>query len=222
MDCDGNLDMNDLIDFLKSLILTTTLIDKKYRETIPDVLSRLRQAMDSSDDGNAASSKRAKRKPRKMKPGKDGLFPLEEQEIRAWWRARQPPSEDNDHLSLSSPEAKALISGLRTRETQLQMVLMLEILALESLRSPDNDEESQLPGTEATDRGNAAKKKRDKHDLPTLLDVSADRLCIWQSTATEGVDLAESQRKLGLDTQESTAALQDPLRDFCVDIIMPL
>src|ERR1700760_233721 len=68
LDLESNLDMVDLTDFLRSLILTTVQIDKKYRETIPGVISNMKALIDSSDEGS-----KKKRKPRKMKLGKDSL-----------------------------------------------------------------------------------------------------------------------------------------------------
>jgi DNA replication regulator SLD3 len=67
-------------------------------------------------------------------------------------------------------------------------------------------------------------KKRSKHNFPVLLDVHADRLCIWQSTTLDEVKaLAESQvHSQGHATDKSERPNSDPLKDFCVDIILPL
>jgi DNA replication regulator SLD3 len=219
--------MNDLIEFLKSLVLNTILIDKKYRETVPEIVSKLKTSVEDSDDGE---SKSKKRKPKKVKIGKDGLYPLEESHVRRWWKSNKPNISDIEDPSTSPEEVKYHISCLRRRETQLQMILILEILALEPLsRVTEATEESQLPGVESQRTPKAAlsgppPKKRNKHNFPVLLDVNADRLCIWQSTTSDEIRaLAESQTTNQQQQAERTDRMNsDPLKDFCVDVILPL
>ncbi len=64
--------MDDLVDFLKSLVMTTTTLDKKYRETIPQILEDMKSRVESSEDGEAKSKKK---KAKKMKLGRKGLYP---------------------------------------------------------------------------------------------------------------------------------------------------
>lgn len=214
--------MNDLIGFLQSLVMNTVLIDKKYRETVPEITSKMKTLVEESDNGGPKSKKR---KPKKMKIGKDGLYPLEENHIRRWWNLNKPSEQ-----SVTPEEVKYHISCLRKRETQLQMIVILEILALEPLSRPtDATEESQLPGmgSQVTPQGATAEapvKRRNKHNFPVLLDVHADRLCIWQSTTLDEVKaLAESQvTNHGQQTERTDRPNSDPLKDFCVDIILPL
>ncbi len=221
--------MNDLIEFLKSLIMTTVMIDKKYRETIPDVVSKVKTHIEDSENGDTKSKKR---RPKKPKLGKDALYPYEEENIRRWWTAQKPlPSSDEDGM-MTPQEVKYHISCLRRRETQLQMILVLEALALEPLgRQAEQAEDSQLPGmetesTQVSKPADPAPKKRNKHNLPLLLDVHADRLCIWQSTTLDEVKaLAESHsvshgQSQGGQRPERTDT--DPLKDFCIDVIVPL
>ena len=112
----------------------------------------------------------------------------------------------------------------------MQMIIILEILALEPLRRPvEAGEDSQLPGMDSQvpsreDSQEPTAKKRSRTNLPVLLDVHADRLCIWQTTMSDETKaLAESQLLPdGEHTQKSERANADPLRDFCVDIIVPL
>jgi DNA replication regulator SLD3 len=218
--------MNDLMDFLKGLVMTTVLIDKKYRETIPDIISKMKTHVEDSDKEERKSRKR---KPKKQKLGKDGLYPAEDEHIRQWWSMHRPASLEDDAKGAALTETKYHISCLRKRETQLQMILILEILALEPLRPIEAVEESQLPGMESQAVSQdavqeAAAKKRNKNNLPVLLDVHADRLCIWQTTTTDEVKaLAESQvHPDGQEAPVSDRGNSDPLRDFCVDIIVPL
>lgn len=216
--------MVDLTDFLRSLILTTVQIDKKYRETIPGVISNMKALIDSSDEGS-----KKKRKPRKMKLGKDSLYPLEDDSIRKWWNTNKPEIS-GDAATISAAQIKSHVSVLRTRETQLQMILILEILALEPLKSVDDSGDSNLPtlpGAESQQpEQNMAPpaKKRNKHNLPVLVDVHADRLTIWQSTASdEQLLLGDSQvTQSAIDGQMQQKASSEPLKDFCVDVIVPL
>ncbi|KAG5977432.1 hypothetical protein E4U55_006756 [Claviceps digitariae] len=227
LDLESNLDMQDLIDFLKSLILTTVQIDKKYRETIPDVISKMKAFVDSSDD---AGKKR--RKPRKMRLGKNALYPLEDESICKWWNANKP-EPTGDSMAISPSQVKSHLSMLRTRETQLQMILILEILALEPLGNACEAAGAPnlpvLPGVESEPLAlletsmTPPAKKRNKHNLPVLVDVHADRLTIWQSTASdEHLLLGDSQpAQASADGQVQQRASSEPLKDFCVDVIVP-
>lgn len=223
LDLESNLNMSDLIDFLKGLVLTTVQIDKKYRETIPEVVAKVKTVVESSDEG-----RRKKRRSKKMKLGKDGLYPFEEDYIRNWWLANKPELKD-DETNVSIQQVRSLASMLRTRETQLQMILIFEILALEPLRAVEDAEENSLPTLPGLVESQPSMappppKKRNKHNLPVLVDVHADRLTIWQSTASDEQILLEdsqSSRHPG-DSQPSQKASSEPLKDFCVDVIVPL
>ncbi|KAK0656353.1 DNA replication regulator SLD3-domain-containing protein [Cercophora newfieldiana] len=226
LDCDANLEMNDLIDFLRSLVMTTIIIDKKYRETLPSIIEK---ANTLADDSDAGAAKPKKRKPKKPKLGKDGLYPSEAEHIMRWWAANKPAAVGDDEKTITSSETRYHVSCLRRRETQLQMIIILEILALEPLRRPlETGDDSQLPGmdsqlTSREDSQEPTVKKRTRTNLPVLLDVHADRLCIWQTTMSDETKaLAESQvLPDGEHTQKSEKGNADPLRDFCVDIVVP-
>ncbi|KAK7924749.1 hypothetical protein PG985_006803 [Apiospora marii] len=226
LDCDSNLDMNDLIDFLKSLVLSTQQIDAKYKSSVPEIIALAKTGL--ADSGDEQATKPKKRKSKKMKLGKNVLYPDEDGHVRKWWSLRKPQRrEDEDSTKAEAEETRLQISYLRTRETQLQMILILEILALESSRSGDNGTNSQapaLPGDEpALDSSKQTPvKKRNKHNLPVLLVVQADRLSIWQSTTMDGVELpGESHAGDADGAHQSQGSSSDPLRDFCIDIIVP-
>jgi len=213
--------MADLIDFLKDLVMNLNLLDKKYRDTIPDIIGQMKFRVDSSDDG---VPKRKKSRVKKMKLGKNGLYPIEDEHIRRWWTVNKPELR-GDEVVPRPEDVKYRIGLLRTRETQLQMILILEIIALETLRPADAAQESQFPGldskTPPKQAGTENPKKRRKQDFPVLVDLHADRLCIWQSTTPDDVmALAESQTKD--NGQNTLLPSSDPLKDFCVDIIIPL
>ncbi|KAI0406785.1 DNA replication regulator SLD3-domain-containing protein [Xylaria palmicola] len=230
-DCDSTLEMSDLVAFLKSLVLTTIQIDKKYRETIPKIQSEMKAHIEDSDtQQRQGKGKQRKQKAKKMKLGKDGLYPNEPEHVRRWWAIHKPQPKDDEESTTKSTEqqeTKLQISLLRSRETQLQMIIILEILALEPLVVSENANVSQLPGlppTEASLQSPDAvpTKKRNKHNLPFLLDVLADRLCIWQSTAFDEFNIInESQTGSRPESQKPSKPTSDPLKDFCVDIIVP-
>lgn len=220
--------MNDLIDFLKSLVMTTVQIDKKYREALPDIISKMSPIMQDSDNEHS-SSKMKKKRVRKMRLGKNGLYPLEHEHARKWWNIHKPQPRDDESTTASTTpqEVKIKLSYLRSRETQLQMIIILEILALEPLRTPDNVADSQLPGLPGADAdAETAKqepaKKRNRHNFPFLLDVHADRLCIWHSTALDEVNAMDDSHLAKPENQNSLRPTSDPLKDFCVDVIVPL
>lgn len=217
--------MSDLIDFLRSLIMTTVKIDKKYRETVPDIISKMTSLVEMSDDGH----RRKKRKPKSMKLGKDGLYPTENTQVRKWWAINRPEISDEE-TNVPQSQIRSHVDLLRTRETQLQMVLIFEVMALEPLRAQEEETESQLPGLERAPKqtqqtsGSEEPRKRNKQNLPVLIDVHADRLCIWQSTASDELRLLEDSQvaphsNSGEPTQKASA---DSLKDFCTDIILPL
>lgn len=227
MDHDANPNMNNLIEFLKGLILTTVQIDKKYREAVPAIVGKMNTH--PLDSGDELASKTEQRKTKKMKLGKDGLYPREDGDVRKWWAAHKPRPTDEDHVTTAAlpHETKLHISCLRTRETQLQMILVLEILALESLKQPGSQNDAPLPeppGYGATPEASKQPpvKKRNKHNLPMLLEVHADRLSIWQTTALDDIKMLEDSQAGPPNEAKKERSGSDPLRDFCIDIIVPL
>ncbi|PHH70626.1 hypothetical protein CDD82_7010 [Ophiocordyceps australis] len=227
LDLESNLKMSDLIAFLKSLILSTSQIDKKYRETVPHVMSDTHAFIESSEMPG-----HKKRRPKKMKPGKDVLYPGEHDWIRAWC-INNKPSSPSQQTSSSPAQIKAQASLLRTRETQLQMIVILEILALEPLQAAAEAGESclpLLPGAQESQQQQlstsprAPGKKRNSQNLAVLVDVHADRLTIWQSTTPEALallgDSSMPQHDAGAGFTQQKSTLE-PLKDFCVDVIVP-
>jgi DNA replication regulator SLD3 len=225
LDCDANLNMNDLVEFLKSLTMSTMQIDKKFRETMPELVKDIKLLAESCAEDEP---RKKRRKPPKMKIGKDGLYPGEVDHVKRWWRTHQFLVSDGDEAATHLQEVKYHITCLRTRETQLQMILILEILALEALCPAQDARDSELPGLPVGETpkktAEPSAKKRHKHNYSTLLDIHADRLCIWQSTTLDEMQMiaAESQVKGGSETQNSARPNSDPLKDFCVDILLPL
>ncbi|KAI0838879.1 DNA replication regulator SLD3-domain-containing protein [Hypoxylon sp. FL0890] len=227
-DCDSNLEMNDLVDFLTSLVMTTTQFDKKYRETIPNIISKMKPIFQDSETEQGKGKKKRKSK---MKIGRDGLYPTECDRVKKWWSTRMPQFKEDEAMTTTEPhETKLQITWLRSRETQLQMIIILEILALEPLLTPRDAKDAELPGLPGRDEvaaevpkdGPGKKRNRIRNSLPVLVDIHADRLCIWQSTALDEVSFpAGNQPSKDVATQESPRTTWDPLKDFCLDVILP-
>lgn len=223
-DCDANLEMKDLLIFLKSIVVAVPQIDKKYKETVPRLIEEMKLLAESSEDTNRKSKRR---RSTKMKLGKDGLWTGEIDQVRKWWTANRSSVRDDDAPS-NPKEVKYHVSCLRTRETQLQMIVLLEVLALEAMGLTQDVQDTQLPGMPAEDQPKETveigPKKKDKHDHHALLNLHADRMSIWQTTLLEEMKMiaAEAQAKSGQQLQKSDRSDSDPSRDFCVDIIVPL
>ncbi|RDL41924.1 Uncharacterized protein BP5553_01903 [Venustampulla echinocandica] len=229
LDYDSTLDMNDLVSFLESLILSTTLLDKKYREGVPECVSMIDIHDHSADEANDLSKPKKRKSNKKMKPGKNGLYPSESMFIRRWWSSHDDDAESGGPGSSKDELMKNRIAQLRTRETQLQMVLILEVLALQPLASRPEDVEEGLPLAIPESKTAQGKEKQAKSKKPSqltmLIDVHIDRLCIWQSIQLEAVkpSLGDSRSF----TQELGSSAHEPkhtdniLRDFCVEVIGP-
>lgn len=229
LDCDSNLEMKDLLDFLKSIVMKTTQFDKKYRGTVPDIIAKMKTTFEDSD-AEPGATKTKKRKSKKMKLGRDGLYPSEEDHVKKWWNAHKPEFKDDETMTTAgSQDTRLQISLLRLRETQLQMIIILEILALEPLITSQNGEDSQLPGLPGLNKAateapkDTQTKKRNRHNLQSLLDVHTNWLTIWQTTTLDDIRFAnDTQIGKELETQKSSKATSDPLKDFCFDIVVPL
>ena len=169
------------------------------------------------------------RKSKKPNIGKNGLYPNEEANIARWWLNRDLSSVACDSADAREEATKSMILEQRARETQMQIVLALETLALESASASRTVEKiSQTKVIEVKDdpQNKKTKKKAKKpHDLNMLIDLLVDRLCIWQSMSVDetkpsnGDDRPVSQHEA---RQTVKAASIDHLRQFCVDVVLPL
>ncbi|PBP22579.1 hypothetical protein BUE80_DR006430 [Diplocarpon rosae] len=230
LDYDSNLDLNDHIAFLEGLVLSSTVLDKKYRDGVPNCVSLVDIHDHSSDDAAQAAGKTKKKKiSKKMKPGKNGLYPTEEPLIRKWWATHEDDAELGAPGSSREELTKSRISLLRIRETQLQMIIILEALALRPLLVSAEDTGGGLPyGLPATEvvgtKEKPARSKRPDH-LTTLIDVHIDRLCIWQSIALESMNApAGEYQKPPENTDGPISQIKHTdniLKDFCVEVIAP-
>jgi hypothetical protein len=220
--------MNEYIAFLESLIMTTKLIDKKYSDGVPACVSLIDVHDQSADDVTQGTEKTKKRKSsKKMKPGKDGLYPTEEDFIRRWWASLDDDAESGTPGTSREDRTKSRISQLRVRETQLQMIVILEALALQPLASTledlGGDLPAALPSAANPDGKDKSAKPKRPDNLTMLIDVHIDRLCIWQDIAAEATNNVLGDAQNGHASSSNLPKHTDNiLRDFCVEVIGPL
>jgi hypothetical protein len=185
---------------------------------------------------------RKKRRNKKMKPGKDGLYPGEDDYLRKWWMDgdSDPSMAASGETESNAEQIKRRIANLRMRETELQIILILEIFALqESSHAKEHREDRSKSNAEIAGReekGEKAKRCSSKDpSLALVLDLLVDRLCIWQSVGSEdgaaaacGMDDLSNSKVLDRNTgSTNTKALEakpnnDHLRDFYNEVIVPL
>ncbi|KAL6717964.1 hypothetical protein ACLMJK_004049 [Lecanora helva] len=216
-----------LLSFLKSSILTIATMDRKYRETLPNLLKDLPFSTLSGDEGSSlvASSGKTSRKSKKSKLGRNGLYVGEEADIVRWWLGKDKEPAASESVDSCEDVTKIIVHEQRIRETQLQMILILETLALEAAEREFPVHPSQiLPEDEASDLHKKPKKPKKPQDLDTLLDLSVDRLSIWQSMSpfeAKKTDTSDTVSSEGMDKAPSISTRNDQLRHFCVDVILP-
>jgi DNA replication regulator SLD3 len=219
----------DFTKFLRTIILNLNIVEKKYKEKLPSIAKDTAFGL-TDDEAPKTTGKGRKPKKMKLKANKEGLYSCEEQYVRKWWRA-----EDTDMPSSAEnrdQQVKRRVGLLRVRETLLQIVLVLEILSLESsnewkeanaLAKKNDDKEHTIEetteGTRAVDKAPAKKKRRSRQqDLLIHLDLLVDRMAIWHSLEYEADFLAVEVSK-SKDSMKTWG--MDMLGAFCMDVILP-
>ena len=257
-DAECVLSLLDLTEFLRSAMLTPSLLEKKYKETLPAVIRDV-YAFDDNDDednGNASTpyrvnrqkfgQRRKKRKVKLPKPAKNGLFPDEEEVIRKWWLSSDENlATENCNGSFLSPfrskvEAmKVRIAALRLREIFGQVIIVLEILAIEksSAFTDEGKKEDAIRQVNVTsdkdNQGDANCKQRrtkKKQDINLILDLLVDKLCIWRSIEQQDLSFKDSSRLEDNLPDNNASKVISPnvsgstnlLSDFCVEVVVPL
>ena len=215
---------SDLVEFLRNSILPVNVMDKKYKESLAALIKDLSLASPSKDDKPAKSRRKKKFKPKR---DKTGLFTIEQDYLERWWRGEELPG------SMTVPEnidaaLRRRMPTLRTRETYLQIIIILETLYLEavsklsvqpavggtSMNSESRDADTQNAGSQAAPEVTKRKGKK-ALDLHSLLETLLDRLCIWQDLGADVPVKSLSER------DSKTNEPSNELRDFCVEIIVP-
>jgi DNA replication regulator SLD3 len=218
---------SDLADFYRNRLIPPKKMDLKYRATIPKIVENAR--LDHSPhkrEINRQQNRPPKKRSSRKRLGKDGLYVGEEDYIRTWWLNQEEQINEATNALSQELEMQNLLNNLRDREIELQIVLILEIMSLESRkedgkgvvlpaavlkREPDDDESrhvlAKTPARTST-----------KRDLRPDLDILVDRLCIYQSVGiTETFETEEAKKKNGAPSSQ----VRDKLRDFCCNVILP-
>lgn len=207
------------------MILSLGVMDKKYRETIPETIRDVPTCSLSDGEGasiiDAALNKR--RKSKKDQIGKNGFYPGEEVNVIRWWLNESSPTESGADVERDLRMNSAVLVQ-RARETKLQIILVLETLALESALTSQTHLKSSsvenlcVPNEAAL---NIRKTKRPQN-LRTLLELLADRLSIWQSMASSPSKMSAKSCDSRSTPQDATAGRHENLRQFCMDVVVPL
>ncbi|KAJ5091829.1 hypothetical protein NUU61_006699 [Penicillium alfredii] len=206
---------HELVAFYREAILAAKKMDLKYRESLPTVVRDAVLALSDGEDGAK------KRKSKKKKLGRNGLYAEEEVFIRKWWKDRSM-NETSTQESSREAETKKHISDLRLRETQLQILLILEVMALESVSTGDkpNSDKKDAGGENEIPKKPKAKKPQ---DVNVLLELHLDRLCIWHAVSSEDSSAADSAKASSFNNGHMSGKKveSDAVRDFCTEVIIP-
>ncbi|KAF2856249.1 hypothetical protein T440DRAFT_485372 [Plenodomus tracheiphilus IPT5] len=209
---------HELVTFLRAMILNAKASEKKYYDKLPAVIKALPPGS-LSDDEHVRKARRSKKK---VKLSREGIYPGEDLMIRKWWLS-ELPSGDGMGAETIDQRIRRRIGDLRVRETLAQLILMLEIVALESLstyKPPHDDNAADAENTQCT-----KPKKRIKRldDMNLQLDLLLDKLCIWHATEELGIldfDTRPITQGEGSDGTGKPGA-SDRLHSFCVEVIVP-
>ncbi|CAG8019371.1 unnamed protein product [Penicillium nalgiovense] len=207
----------ELIESYREAILATKKMDLKYRETLPSAIRDAVLAL--SDDG----AKSKKRKSKKKKMGKNGLYPEEEAFIHRWWKDRIL-NESSAQETSREAESKKQISDLRLRETQLQILLILEVMVLE-MTIASAEKNNTTKEKDVNEEQGTLKKAKNKRstDLNVLLELHLDRMCIWHAVTMEETSAADTAKTSSFSGSHLSGKKveSDAVRDFCTEVIIP-
>lgn len=210
----------ELVSFMRSMILNHKSGDKKYQDKLPEIIRNIPPGSISDDE--VLKPKKSKNK---LRLSRDGVYPIEEETVRKWWLSEPRASEHGEETL--EQRIKRRIADLRVREALAQMILMLEIIALESLstyKAPEAPETQAAGDAETqgeTQVTQPKKRKKKMEDIGVLLDLLLDKLCIWQSVDHEAIlDFGDKSIKHEGDVGSKTSN-GDRLQGFCVEVLIP-
>lgn len=215
---------HELIASLRAMLLSPKASEKKYYEKLPALIKAMSPGSTSDDEPSAGAGKTKKSK-KKARLGREGVYPQEEALVKKWWRSELPGGEAMAAETMDQ-RIKRRIGDLRVRETLAQLMLMLEIIALEAMSTSTNalgqdgaKEESQDHNEQPVPK----KRKKKLDDINVQLDLLLDKLCIWHATEEMGIlefDAKPSQQNEGSDGTGRNGS-SDRLHSFCVEVIIP-
>ncbi|KAF9696204.1 hypothetical protein EKO04_005957 [Ascochyta lentis] len=216
---------HELVAFLRSMLLSPKAGEKKYYEKLPSIIRAIPMGVVSDEEATAKPSK-AKKSKKKTKLSRDGVYPMEDDFIKKWWRSEMLSVDNAGHETMEN-RIRRRIGDLRVRETLAQMILMLEIVALESLVTykPPSEEGLPVGETQMLDESQNQPRKRKKKldDIALQLDLLLDKLSIWHATEEAGIldfDAKSTKQHDNTDGLEKGGA-SDRLHGFCVEVIIP-
>lgn len=199
-------------EFLRGMIIASKTSDGKHKDVLPKAAQDA--SMSRASDIDTPKAIKKARKPRKLKVDKQGLLGGELDYFAQWWHSDESTNSFAGVDETVAQQMKRRSLGLRTRETFMQVMLILEVMICEAdvgaVQSLDHEEaESELKGK---DKG----KSKKRQDLSLLLELLLDKLAIWHS-------LDHPTPHAGVRTGRTPAdQVSNVLRDFCVDVIIPL
>ncbi|KAI4625170.1 uncharacterized protein J4E87_005016 [Alternaria ethzedia] len=214
---------HELVTFLRTMLLSPKASEKKYHEKLPSLIKEMPPGS-YSDDEHGPSVSKPKKSKKKMKLSREGVYPQEEAFVRKWWQS-ELPSGDSTAPETLDQRIKRRIGDLRVRETLAQLILMLEIVALETLSTQKPPEQqATADGSHAQTEQPIPKKRKNKlDDINLQLDLLLDKLCIWHATEELGIldfDEKPSRQHDGPDGSGRNSS-NDRLHSFCVEVIIP-
>jgi DNA replication regulator SLD3 len=212
-DAEPAVTQDELKDIYASLVLASKKLDTKYKESVPIFLRHLTIPPDEAQVTK-------KKTPKKIKLGKDGFYTGEFELLRRWWddRATTPVGTN------SEAAVKRHAEELRNREAEMQLLLILEIMLIESLAEAKANVEAledfvvKVESVEK-DEVEEVKKKRKQRNFATELDALLDRLCIWHTVTIDDFLISPEKHSDGSDSTAQRS--KDKLKEFCTDIIVP-
>ncbi|KAI9804334.1 MAG: hypothetical protein M1833_007141 [Piccolia ochrophora] len=223
----------EFCNFLEDAVMSLTLLDKKYKESVVKVVQESIFTLQSGGEAKLDTWKRRRRKQKAkhggVKVGKNGLYPQEEEHILRWWTAGDDDGDTWASDGCFDLTLRKRIAELRERETKLQIILILEILALRAAASQGS---TQAGGTVSSrsDQADAEKaklnpkKSKRPQTMHLNLELLVDRLCIWQTLDTESFSLSDNRAASPRDagSPHGNSSGNDQLRDFGMEVIAPL
>lgn len=214
---------HELVAFLRSMLLSPKASEKKYYEKLPSMIKAIPVGIVSDEEATAKATKTRKSKKR-LKLSRDGVYPSEDTFVRRWWRSEMPSAENAGQETVET-RIRRRIGDLRVRETLAQLILVLEITALESLASYKGPLEDESKGeTQIQDDSQAQPRKRKKKldDISLQLDLLLDKLSIWHATEEAGIldfDTKSSKQQPTADKDGKSGS--DRLQSFCLEVVVP-
>jgi DNA replication regulator SLD3 len=213
---------HELVSFLRSMLLGHKAEEKKYREKLAEVIKSIPPGS-YSDEDLADTATKTKKSKKKVKLSREGVYPREADIVKKWWIS-ELPNPDLYGEETMDQRIKRRLADLRVREALAQMILMLEIVSLESLATytgpPGHADDTGETQTQGESQTQPKKRKKKLDDISLLLDLLLDKLCIWQSVEQEGVVDIHS-KYANQDAGTGHAGGNDRLQGFCVEVIIP-